>query len=141
MSEAVDTTLDVAVEPQQEDRPRFSCLPRSSTEERPLLTRQVMDSFISMRLRPNEGPKHIDAFSAARDFYESRITRDYVFRPEARAKVEELLSTIETLWEHIHNVSGDQRWKERTEVLRQTVRKVTQDGGQLFLRQNVKGKP
>lgn len=42
----------------------------------------------------------MDALSAARDFYESNIDKNYLFRPYVNQEVEFLLDVINELWEH-----------------------------------------
>lgn len=104
----------------------------SVDEGRPLLTKSVMDGLISARLRDNEGPRHVDALRAARDFYEMRISRDYVFRPKARAEVVRLLDVIREL----RQCAGP----SCSEALEQKVADILSHEDQLFVRVNEKGK-
>lgn len=106
--------------------------PLTVDEERPLLTRSVMDNLISARLRDNEVPRHVDALIAARDFYEMRISRDYVFRPKARAEVVRLLEVIREL----RQCAGS----SCSETLEQRVHDILLHEDRLFARMNEKGK-
>lgn len=103
----------------------------SGTKERPLLTLKVMEGFISMRLRPNEGPRHIDALCAARDFYENRIDRDYVFRSLARAEVIALMEAIQEMRQYL---------KDCPDALVHKVDDVLMRADSAFIKINPKGK-
>lgn len=70
-------------------------------EKRPIMTHEVMHSLIRLRLRDNEGPRHIDSLTAARDFYENAISRDYVFKAHADAESKMLTDVLKELWAQI----------------------------------------
>lgn len=65
------------------------------------MTHEVMHGLIRLRLRDNEGPRHIDSLTAARDFYESVISRDYVFKAHADAESKMLTDVLQELWAQI----------------------------------------